>query len=189
MGYSRSEKTLKDRLLYLNNLQEGKGDKWVLAVGIEPEKFAYKIREALHVASIFKEKYPTLAKAHADFKIEVVDRRTVQAVYRPRQLGLVTGGESGVVTHGLESAEKGPTTLAGQQTALSIIQAWHNAQPSNSPMKFPQASLERDELLKLFEWCNKRTPPWLMFVAEGGAITLSPHTADLDGLGWDPSDD
>lgn len=190
MGYSRSRKTLDKMLPLLDKLKAGEGTQWHLAQGVEPERFAYKIREALHVASLFPDIYPELAAAANNFKIEIVDRLTVQAVYRPAVLGLNNSGESaGVTVHGLESGDRGRVTHAGEQTAMSVIQAWHNNQPSNTPMNFPQACLERDDLLKLHTWASKRTPPWIMLVSMEGALTLTPFRKDLEGLGWDPSDE
>jgi hypothetical protein len=172
----------------LSNLDQGLDAQWNLAPGMSPEMFAYKVREALYVASLFPHEFPRLAEAHKNFKVEIVNRTVVQAVFRP-----YTGGSGGVekvtVTHGLQGGEAAPTTLAGPQTAASVIAAWHATQPSNTPMKFPQAGMAKDELTKLYQWCSERTPVWYMFVDINGGLVIRPRTKDLEGLGWDPTDE
>jgi hypothetical protein len=189
VGYSRSKKTLEKVLPLLEDLKSGKGTNWTINEHQSPEHFAYKIREALYVASIHPDEFPELARAAELMKIEIVDRRTVQAVFKPTSLMATGGLTQGVTTHGVQPGERGPVTLGGPQSAAAVVQAWHNAQPSNTPMRFPQANLDRDELLKLFEWCSKRTPPWFMFVGLNGELTIQPYSRDLDGLGWDPADE
>ena len=187
MAYSESRKTLAKVRPYLADLEKGVGTKWTLQEHGSARHFAYKIREGLYIGSLYPEEFPELALAHATFRIEIVGRQIVQAVFKNRTLD---GSVAGTVTvHGLEGAERGPTTLAGEQTAASMIGAWHNAQPSNTPMTFPQANLNREELEKLHRWAEARTPRWLLMVADGGRITLTPYTRDLDGLGWDPTDE
>lgn len=187
MAYSESRKTLAKVRHYLADLEKGVGTKWNLAPGVSARHFAYKMREGLYIANLYKEEYPELAQAYATFRIEIVGKHDVQAVFKNRTLDGSVNGQ--VTVHGLEGAEHGPTTLAGEQTAASMIGAWHNAQPSNTPMTFPNANLDREELEKLYRWAEARTPKWLLMVADGGRITLTPYTRDLDGLGWDPSDD
>lgn len=187
MAYSESTKTLEKIRPLLSDLEKGLGTKWTLVNGMSARDFAYKVREALYIATLYPSQYPELAKAHGLFRIEKVDKSTVQAVFKNRTLDM--GAISAVTVHGLETAEHGPVTLAGEQTAASVIGAWHAAQPSNTPMHFPQANLERGELLKLYTWAAKRTPRWLVMVANDGALTLTLWTRDLDGLGWEPTDE
>lgn len=188
MGYSRSKRTLLKLQPLLSELEAGKDARWNLASGMSPEMFAYKVREALYVASLFPNEFPQLAEAHRNFKVEIVDRSTVQAVFKPH-LGGTGGVEKATVTHGLQDGGVAPNTLAGHQTAESVIAAWHAVQPSNTPMKFPQARMSKEELTKLYQWCGERTPPWYMFVDINGGLVLRPKTADLEGLNWDPSDE
>lgn len=191
MGYSRNPKTLEAgiQMGWFDQLLKGENCSWTVK-DLDVETFAYKIREGLRIASIYPQRFPELAAAHGLFKIQVVDRETVQAIYRPRGTGTTASGVSGsVVVHGLEGGERAPTDVAGQQTAATVVQAWHNTQPSNTPMKFPNANMEREELIKLYDWAKKRTPAWYMFVAANGALTLMPATRDMAGLEWTPEDE
>lgn len=187
MGYSESRKTLERIRPFLSELEKGLGTRWDLVDGVSATDFAYKMREGLYIATLYKEEYPELALAHATFRIERVDRRTVQAVFKNKTLNM---RDATVVTvHGLDNAEKGPTTLMGQMDATRVIGAWHNMQPSNTPMHFPQAAMTKEELIKLYTWAEKRTPKWLLLVANDGSLTLQMWSRDMDGLGWDPSDE
>lgn len=186
MGYSESRKTLERIRPQMADLEKGVGTRWNLAPGVSARDFAYSIREGLHIATLYSGEYPDLAKAHSVFRIEMVDRSTVQAVFKGRRAG---DQVISTVTVGVESSERGPTTLTGPQDATTVIGAWHKTQPSSAPMHFTQANLSREELLKLYAWAEKRTPKWLMLVADNGSLTIQPYSDEMDGLGWDPTDE
>jgi hypothetical protein len=188
VGYSKSIKTLESRLGWLDKLQKGEADKWILTEGSDPELFAYQVREALYIASLYPGAYPELAQAQKYFRIERVDDHTVQAVPRPEPVAIAGRGEPGVSTQGLVHGEKSPPNLMGQQTADSVIQAWHNMQPSNTPMHFPQAKLDVEQLERLYQWGMSRTPQWLLFVGLNGQLTLRMRVADEFGF-WEPGDE
>jgi hypothetical protein len=188
MSYSKSLKTLEARLPLLDKLQRGEGDRWVLSEGSDPDKFAYQIREALFIASLHAGVYPELAAAHRRFRIEIADKRSVQAVPRPEPTRVEGRTSPEVTTHGLVNGEKAPTALMGKQSAASVMQAWHNMQPSNTPMYFPHAKLDEAELLELYQWGLARTPPWHLFVGISGQLTLRMRQGDESGLFWEPGD-
>jgi hypothetical protein len=188
MSYSKSLKTLESRLPWLDKLAKGEGDLWVLAEGADVDKFAYQIREALFIADLHAGLYPELAKAHKNFRIEIVDRRKVQAVFRPEPTKVEGRSSPTITTQGLQPGEKAPPALMGPQTAASVIQAWHNMQPSNTPMHFPQAQMREEELEKLYQWGMTRQPAWIMFVGMNGQLTLRMRTNAEDGLYWEPGD-
>jgi hypothetical protein len=188
MSYSKSLKTLQSRLPLLDKLQQGVGDQWVLSEHSDVDKFAYQIREALYIADLNAGLYPELALAHQKFRIEIVDRRTVQAVLRPEPTIVEGRNSPTVTTHGLVHGEKSAPDLMGPQTAASIIQAWHNMQPSNTPMHFPQANLDEDELERLYKWGMSRQPEWLLFVGLSGQLTLRMRQGNEGGNNWEPGD-
>ena len=182
MGYSTSRKTLESIRPYLSNIEQGYGDRWVLAEGASVHKFATRIREAFYIASLYPEDYPTLKDAKDKFKVEIVDRRTVHAVYKSPQI-------DPVVTQGLARGEKNPPDVAGGHSAATIIQAWHNIQPSNERMHFPQANLPFEELVKLYKWAKEeRKPEWYVIVGANGEVTLCPYSKGIDQIQWEPSD-
>lgn len=186
MGYSTSTKTLDKLRQYLTNLEEGRGDRWVLAEGASPQKFAARIREALKIAEENPRYIPALADAKKKFRVEIVDKRTVQAIYRSPQIDVV---ESGVVNTGLARGEKNPPDVVAPALAAQIIQVWHNVQPSNERLHFPQSTLNFEEKLKLFKWCKMDRPiAWYMIVGMNDEITLCPYFNGVESVEWTPED-
>jgi hypothetical protein len=185
MGYSESIATLETRRAegLLTDLEQGKGCSWTVRPGVRPADFAYKIREALWIASKHPIAYPELAKAHSIFKIEVIGPNKVQArIKRSTTEGAIIAGEAN--NTGLETAEKGSGTLQGTQTADSIIQHWLDNQPSNASIFFPEAMLSEPDKLRLFNWASSRG--WMFFEALNGAITLQREDPKTREFAWSP---
>lgn len=186
MGYSRNIQTLIDRLKWLGELQQGRACHWDLGENSDPQKFAYKVREALHVAKLFREAYPALAEAADNFTIEVIGPRQVQA---RRKKGVtdvqVLTGEARPVS-GLETLGKHEAPqLVG---AAAVIEHVIRQQPSNDKHNFPMVSLTNEDLVRIWRWCQSQTPKWLMFVAGNGALTITRWTRDMADLSWSPAD-
>lgn len=197
MGYSDNRKTLDRIRPMLINLEMGNGDLWTANPNITAKALAYQIREALHIASLFPEAYPELARAAKTFKIQIVKSGKggqVQAVLTDKQTGLpaVSEGGAGVITHGLEPAGPNPLKVMGKQTAASIIEHMlkvQKVQPTNGQFHFPEAHLKREEMLKLYSWCHKQTPPWLLLAADG-SVTIARKSRDItEELAWSPEDE
>ena len=186
MGYSTSKTTLDKVRQYLGDLEAGRGTKWVLAEGASPQKFAARIREALKIAEDHPDYIPSLAKAKSQFRIEIVDKRTVQAIFKSPQLDVVS---SEVVNQGLVHSEKGrPLDIVKPQSAAQIIQVWHNVQPSNERFHFAESELDREEMIKLYKWCKDRPVQWYIILGAGGELTLCPYFNGVESVEWTPED-
>lgn len=181
MAYSKSIKTLEKRRQLLKDLELGRGCVWRTD---NADRLAYQLREALSIARLYKERYPALAQAADNFRIEVLSPTSVQAtpLQQTEASVLVDGG----VVDQNPTPGKVSLNLMGPQTPESIIQTWHDVQPSNDPMVWPQANLDREALRTLEQWASKRTPPWLVIV-DGGAVMLHPHTRTLESMAWRPA--
>lgn len=191
MGYSRSPKTLEAIRPLLDDLERGLACVWEVAPG-EEHKWAYKVREALYIARLFPDRYPALAQAADAFKVEVAERGRVRAVTAGNTLQpKVLGSAVPIVSQGLDDDQPGlahkvrSVSLTGSQTAASIMKAWYLSQPSNHPLYFPQAVLDRQELLELYRLAADQH---LIFFESEGAITLQRTTMDLMDLAWSPED-
>lgn len=188
MAYSDSVETLKKILPVLQPLAEGKTWRWAVPRGAK--QLAYKIREALYIASHNPEAFPELARAAKQFRIEIIDRDNVQAVLKrsftteAMARGEATDGGGAFVVTGMEMAGK-PHELVAPSKALEVIQFWMDGQPSNGPFTYPRATLDMEEMTKLYNWASARN--WLVFYAEQ-RITLHKHTRDLAGMEWTPAD-
>lgn len=134
-----------------------------------------------------KENHKELALAAERFTIEVIDeeRGIVQAVpttSTTEAARLTATTSDGTLQSG---AVAGPRTnqLAGVQTALSVVEHWMRAQPSNDKFYFPEAELDEQELTKLFLWARPRR---LMLIVSGKALTLSPLDIHVAAVQWKP---
>lgn len=187
MGYSTSITTLDKARQYLTNLEQGVGARWVLPEGASPHKFAARIREALKIAEDNPQHIPSLADAKRKFRIEIVDKRTVQAIYKSPQLAVEV---SEVPEQGLVHSEKGrPLDVMSPATAAQVEQVWRNVQPSNERLHFPNAQLTFEELVELYRWCkNDRKPELYMLLGTSGELTLCPYFNGVESLEWTPAD-
>jgi hypothetical protein len=194
MAYSESKKTLDKIRPQLQKLEIGEECVWTGLKGIAggSQRFAYKLREGLYIARQHPSDYPDLARAAENFRIERIDADKVQAVLAPKGtnetpvLSKAAKPAETVVNQGMAEAGKAPVNRVGPQTAASIIQAWHDVQPSNSPLTFPQAALGREEKVKLYQWAIQRH--LLIFIADS-RVTMQPFTSNLAGLNWTPEDE
>lgn len=191
MAYSESPATLEKIRPHLVKLELGQGDLFTVPAGMTARQLAYKIREALYIATLFPGQYPELAKAAQIFKIQVVNRRQVQAVLTDKQtMAKVTTG--GTVEHGGEPAGVMSPKVMGKQTAGSIIEHVLNLQrlqPSNAPMTWPEAALSYEDKTRLYTWSKAQTPPWLMLIADPQVTLTRPSRDMTEDLAWNPADD
>jgi hypothetical protein len=171
VGYSTSPKTLDRIREHLKPLEEGRSCSWTISDGAAG-KFAYKVREALHIARLHSADFPALARAAETFRIIVKDPRTVVAEPKNQEL------EASVVM-----PSYGDGAPVGTD-ARSIIAEWEKQRPQKS-IHFPEAALPGSELLKLFDWAEDEG--WLLFVAHP-ALTLRRHEPELAEYSWRPED-
>lgn len=196
MAYSQSPVTLERMLPYLGPLTEGHTARWEAGEGAAlgwSKWWAYKVREALFIAGLMKKglvphgavppaTVEGLARAVERMKIEEVGPRLVQAV--PARNTSDTQVLLGATpTHGLEEAGTTSSMRLGPQSAGSIQQLWHNQQPSNAPLFFPDAALEDLELEMLHTWAEARG---LIIIVAGAALTLTRPSRDTRALAWSP---
>lgn len=190
MAYSISPKTLERIRPLLKPLEEGTSWRWT-APGAA-RLLAYKLREGLYIARLYREQYPDLARASENFRIQVIDNDNVQATQKQSFTTEVMAaveshnGEqpTAMIVSGTEIAGK-PHELVGPTSAAQIVGFWTSAQPSNSAFTFPQATLDMAEMVKLYEWATERK---LLIFYSNGRITLQRRTKSLEGLEWTPAD-
>ena len=186
MGYSKSKKTLEKIRPQLAQLELGLNASWRTQEG-GADFFAYKVREALFIAKLYREEYLELAKMADTTRVVVVSPSLVEtkaAVGTPE--AVIQSGNAAVVVQGLAEGGREPSTTS-PHTAAAVIAEWQRRQPSNDKLHFPQANLPREELLKLHTWASNLTPSWLFFEFDG-AITLQPYSRDVAELSWSPED-
>lgn len=187
MGYSTSAKTIEAIKEYLKPLEEGRPWGWDLETGGDHTaagRWAHKVREALYIAHhYYPDKYPALAQAHLRFTIKVASPTRVEAIPALNTAVGAIVGQGSVTTHGVAPA--GNTGQAGSQTALTIIDYWRRAQPTNTPLHFPNAALSDEDLNALYRWCQSRTPK-MMFMKYEDSITLSMLDEEAVSAAWHP---
>lgn len=206
-GYSKNPSTAEKMLPLLGPLIAGELCTWQTNEG-EADYFAYKVREALYVARLHKNRfqkiwdesldpdnYPVdnedkiagdllaVAKMAERIRIVVTGRSTVEARFaKGTPEALVLAG-SATPTSGYENPGRSVVTIT-KQTVWSIKEAWKASQPSNTPLHFPNAGLSYEELVELYAWA---TPLGLLLFEVDGALTLQRKTLDLVQFAWAPT--
>lgn len=178
MAYSRSPKTLDERRPLLVSLERDEEHEWRVEPGTEIE-FAQAIREALYVAALYPDYYPTLAQASARFRI----------IRPPKSVGVVRA----VRKKHLTAADMLTIDHAAQLSVREITQieqakeAWGRVASTDLPrLEFPALSPSSVDMLAFYEWASAND--LLLFVIPGGGIRVCRHTPELAPLAWDPSD-
>lgn len=197
MGYSRSESTLQQMLPYLQPLAEGRTFAWNIA-NRDGWRFAYKLREALYVALLNREKYPALAQAAERFSIRVMDQGyrveavakrggPTEATIRAASAGAAVN-ESPATIHGLGGLQRTDIPTVGLQTCVQVAASWFKQKPIQEPMFFTETSLPGEELKKLWQWARQQTPRLMFFVdATAKTLTLSIAQDDVEEYSWKPA--
>lgn len=138
MGYSKNRDVLEARLDALDALKAGEDCKFDCEPGTESRE-AFKIREALYIASLFYEEYPELARAHRDFSVSIEGPGVVSAKRKfPR------------IPRGKRSNERvNPLATFGE-----IINAIQST-PAETPLNFPLTELDRAAAYNLLALCDR----------------------------------
>ena len=144
----------------------------------QARRFAYKVREALAVAQLHRERFPELAAAaDAGWRVTVPDRTTVRAELAPALRARVVNEDAEVPTARAEvDTRKG-------MTIDNIIARWEIG--SESKITFQNADLSREDLLRLYEWAQG---VGVMFFENTGALTLVAYEPDTAPFAWSPED-
>jgi hypothetical protein len=179
MGYSKSRETLEKMLPQLDQIASGNPCVWV--VDGDPHAFAYKVREALYIAKLYRLDYPSLAQAASIFTIKIERPNRVLAVRAEETHAYitVTGEDHEVIEVRKENLRK-----QRPQTATTVMQAWLE-NPSAKQIHFPEAKLSRADLEALYQWSTKRE---LIFFNAGDGLTIQPYEKDLAEFAWNPED-
>lgn len=210
MAYSTSRLTVQRLRPRLKRLEQGHECRWVVKKG-RANSFAYKVREALYIASQhYPKEFPALARAARLFEISTSQGYIVYA--RRKQDGEVTDSELQIraqldeppmsepdvpvqpeeyeelAAHAEETAaEQGDVVVHdGHQTQFSIINRWLEA-PLSVRMNFPQAVLDESALAMLFKWTEKQTPKLMIVCSPGDpGIVIAPYDEEMEDFRWKP---
>jgi hypothetical protein len=197
-GYSKNPATAEALLPILGPLTQGQLCTWDTEEATTSDYLAGKIREALYIARLYKDRYQTYLQEHPEDRIAtqmvslaiMADRvsivcispRYVEARFKRGTPEAVVLATSAPPIQGMENAERAVVTMTAQ-TPWSIQEAWKAQQPSNTPLHFPRANLTYDELVELHTWAEKMN---LIIIEFDGAITIQRKTLDLLSFAWHP---
>ncbi len=191
MGYSTSIATLERLYEFIKPLENGEPYAWITEEGYAP-KLAYKIRECLYIARLHPSRYQALADAADRMVIEVVSSSKVQArlSIAPTEAMILTQGSQAMVSpqHGsTNQLLSRAIATSGEQTAFTIIEAWKRSQPNLTPIAFPDAKLNYEQLLALWNWCQTWKPKPLMLMVDEDSVTLGPREDQIVQYSWHPN--
>lgn len=200
MGYSKSTDRVRKLMPYLAPLLEGKECAWKVQPGSDPERVAYRIREALHIAADNAKLFPELALAHSKYKVGLDRGMVVARLVTANQVEQVPL-ERGIPQVVEPPSRSLPTLdvflqtkdvanfsslLEGPKTATEIVDIWRKIEP-NQPVNFPEANMPYRELYLLYKWAGLAQPR-LMLMVEGASVTVAPYDADVAEYAWSPDD-
>lgn len=178
MGYSKSTKTVRAIEDKLVELARGRATSWRAANPTDAQKWAYKVREALYIASQNSMEFPLLARAHGLFTIEIHGNmvQAVSIVGVPIEQRAELNVERAASTHSPTSTLIDPSlSLVGPSSVNEIVQFWIDCQPTNASISITEASLTNRELDELVTWATSLTPQWEVFHERGQSnLTIQP---------------
>lgn len=183
-GYSKNPSTAQRLLPLLSSIEAGELCTWETEHG-QSDYLAYKIREALYIARLYRDwsQFSQLAKMSERIRIVTTGPSTVEArLAKGTPEALILTG-SGTPTSGYENPGRSSVVLT-RQTVATIREAWQRQQPSNTPLHFPSADLSYDELVELYGWAEGLG---LILFEVDGALTVQRKTLELAKLAWAPS--
>src|SRR5689334_84425 len=81
MGYSANPELVERRKHLLVHLESGTPCSWTVTKNLhDTNQYAWEIREALYIASLYPDRFPKLAEAHKRFSIRVAGPGRIEAV-------------------------------------------------------------------------------------------------------------
>ena len=195
MGYSRSRDVLRQMIPQLKQVldQEIKG--WELDDQQQARTWAYKIREALKIASLYPEEFPEYARMAQNYKVIERSQYVLLELKERRQVTPV--GIKGVLR--VPTTSVGPTAkvvseeeLAAPHTDVQVDKSVENMIAICSATKrerevFRNAKLSNTDMIRLYEWAQAQEPKWMIFSAMGD-VTLRHWTSEYEGTDWTPED-
>lgn len=179
MGYSQNISTLRAIQPQLQLLAAGQPCTWDRPSG-DGHRWAYKIREALNVAErevINKGEHADefikqLAVAKKHFTIRTISQFKVEASFK-------TSAEESLEPTPTDQGKETSTrshTIGEIKTLEDLIAIWHDRQPTNTPIHFPNALLSDTDLVLAADWAATLQPPWMLLRPRGtNALTLAPN--------------
>lgn len=213
MPYSDDPKRLEEMLPYLEPLTRGENVRWPIKMG-NANTVAFRLREAMRIASRNPERYPELAKYAPDYAIRVVNALTIEARRRTAVLGpaeqviartVIEATPVEIVHRPVDSddelieAVKRNTTfteraseslraLLGKQTPINVADAYRRYGRVRPTLHFPDANMDDEELTQVFRWASQHTPP-LMLMVNDAALTVSLFDPMVAEFSWRPPQD
>lgn len=179
MGYSTNPEIVERRKHLLHNLERGIEMRWVVEKDpMKTQRYAYDIREALYIASLYPKRFPKLAHAHKVFTISIVEAGWIQAKRK------VERGD--IEIHGLEVQGK-PVPQVGLRSAAEVIEAWQKHLPSSDPLHFTQVQLTLADMVELHAWATGNQPHLvLLYHEENKTLTVTLPQEGVEEFAWHP---
>lgn len=181
MGYSKNISTFNQMKDQLTLLSQQTPCSWDRPSG-DADNFAYKIREALFIASLESQKHPkdpywlTLALVRKTWEIRVISPFKIEAAP-----GLDIELDSRPTPSAPSNQPAGKVPILAQvRTAEDVIAFWTKLQPSNDKIHFPQILLSDQDIGLVADWAAGLTPSWMVLRPKGTtSLTLAPDDPNV----------
>jgi hypothetical protein len=169
-------------------LEAGRPCKWAcLSDPLITQRLAWRIRNALRIASRYPNRFPALAQAAKNFSIHVVRDGLIEARWKPG--ATQTEAELGSTpTHGGMDEPHGKAQPSiSLSRADEVIEAWQRHLPSSDPLHFTSTLLGHTEMVALYTWAVHNTPRLMLLVDEDRhTLTVSLHDTSAVEFAWHP---
>lgn len=176
MGYSKNLATFRKMEADLQLLASLTPCRWERPLG-DADNFAYKIREALSIASLQSKRNPSdsyffnLAFVRRCWEIRVISDYLIEAA--PGVDAELSSKPEPMQPSNLPAGK--PNILGEVKSAEDVMAFWQKLQPSNDKIHFPQALLSEPDLLLVADWAASLTPSWMVLRPKGtNSLTLAP---------------
>lgn len=162
MGYSTSIATVRKAAPVLQPLLSGQDFCWT---GLpDPQGFAYKLRECLHIARQNPAEFPQLSKFAHKYRIEVL----TGSVYARMIPDAGTSHPQPLTQNGTAAS-----VVNNPSTVLEVVQAWLRQQPATTPILITDCHFTNAELERLEKWATQQQPAWKLEQTSDTSLTLS----------------
>lgn len=180
MGYSSSRETLNAFRGALSKLEQGKECRWAPADrGFKPQWFAYKVREALHIAALYPDEYPALATMAKRVKITIEGSYVYARIKEPALVASVPTD--------VPSTKSALDVIDVPSSADMIMRAWMVSQPRVTPLTFKQTDLSFADMRSIYEWA-RALPLRVVLIPDDRTLTLAVEDENNVDIQWVPED-
>jgi hypothetical protein len=186
MPYSKNPDRLVQLLPFMTHLIEGQDCFWnVEGRKVTPETLAYRLREALYIGRLYKDRFPRVAAISDDVTIEIDGFRVIAKHGRTLHVPMPQPMQDYAAQQQSYVFERQPAPMEIRYSLETIGALW--SKRTQGKVNLPMYTPSNEELVSLYEWGLTQSPP-VMLMPSDNSLTLIEHDEELDGMNWTPAE-